>query len=70
MLVTLADDWGMRADADKKTIWFAMAHQSPDLTEPLGWSTGLAGREPVVGGEVQGAGDVPAADRRLAVGHL
>ena len=36
--------WGMRADADSKTIWFAMAHQSPDLTEPLGWSTRLAGR--------------------------
>ena len=44
MLVTLADDWGMRADADTKAIWFAMAHQSPDLTEPLGWSTRLAGR--------------------------
>jgi hypothetical protein len=44
MLVTLADDWGMRADADTKAIWFAKAHQSPDLTEPLGWSTRLAGR--------------------------
>lgn len=44
MLVTLAEDWGMRADADTKAIWFATAHQSPDLTEPLGWSTRLAGR--------------------------
>jgi hypothetical protein len=35
MLVTLADDWGMRADADTKAIWFA---------KPLGWSTRLAGR--------------------------
>ena len=70
MLVTLADDWGMRADADTNGIRFATAHQSPDLTEPLGWSTRLAGREPVVGGEVQGVGDVPATDRGLAVGHL
>ena len=43
MLVTLADEWGIRADADTKTIWFAMAQRSPDLTEPLGWSTRLAG---------------------------
>ena len=44
MLVTLADDWGIRADPDTKTIWFAMAHQSPDLTGPLGWSSRLGGR--------------------------
>jgi hypothetical protein len=43
MLVTLAYEWGIRADADTKTIWFAMAHRSPDLTEPLGWSTRLVG---------------------------
>ena len=32
-----------RRRADTKTIWFAMAQRSPDLTEPLGWSTRLAG---------------------------
>ena len=69
MLVNLADDWGLRADADTKTIWFAMANRSPDLTEPLGWSSRLAGGEPVGGGD-QGVGEVPAAVGRLAVGHL
>jgi anti-sigma regulatory factor (Ser/Thr protein kinase) len=44
MLVTLADDWGIRADPDTKTIWFAMANQSPDLTEPLSWSSRPGGR--------------------------
>jgi hypothetical protein len=35
--VTLAEDWGIRAHADTKTIWFAMANQSPQLTEQLSW---------------------------------
>ena len=38
MLVSLADDWGVRVDADTKTMWFAMANQPPVHTVPLSWS--------------------------------
>jgi anti-sigma regulatory factor (Ser/Thr protein kinase) len=32
LLVNLAEDWGIRAHAETKTIWFAMANQSPQRT--------------------------------------
>jgi anti-sigma regulatory factor (Ser/Thr protein kinase) len=31
-LVNLAEDWGIRPHVETKTIWFAMATQSPQLT--------------------------------------